>query len=345
MCWQPEGDVHPAQIKVSIAGTQCTPWSEMGLGLGMADPDTEPWHIWSSHMSQLGYDLTFLENSPRFPLAELGRKVEPDAHLISVVTGPELFGWPLRRQRLFTTAIRRSTMLWIGPDTNDGIMRDFAAIFRASIAVDASFFAGIDTDAQRKEFMRCLCERRGTWANGEHALQMRLQDLLPPGERRNLAKLKALADARPSRFVGCSGGCIGDVSQKPDVVTRCHYMMPPLLRNSRLVAMTAGCEPALLTPAEINFAHGWPTVPALENDSYRFVANSFAGLSVKEHQALTGNAMHLPAFTSWMLYVLAHCFPRAAAEALPRSVFERGSRDPDLGNRDIEFDFAGDTAP
>eukprot|EP00969_Alexandrium_andersonii_P240673 10624793-Alexandrium_andersonii.AAC.1 len=50
-----------------IAGSTCTPWSPIGLQMGLADDATEPWHVWSCEQEFLGPDIVVLENSTRAP--------------------------------------------------------------------------------------------------------------------------------------------------------------------------------------------------------------------------------------------------------------------------------------
>lgn len=316
----------------NIAGTQCTPFTEFGRRMGLGDPDTESWNIWSSHCGQLRYDVTVLENSKQFPLEEFERTLWP-AKVVSIVIGPTALGWPLQRQRLFASAINQDTYIWCGPPSGVGVLAEFMSIFGARVMVDAAFFEGRDTPEQRDKFLREICRTRGTWPQAGGKLSV--IELLPPGERRNLQRLQELIARQPSRFVGELGKSVADLSQNPDMRLRCGKLFPPLMKSSKLCV----CGPSdaeFLTPSEVNFAHGWASIPVRGNEAFRRASSSLSGLTIAEQQSLSGNAMHLPTFAAWLLYTAANIFPKSAINTLSPQIGPPGQDE----GEDSEFDFS-----
>lgn len=346
VCWQATDDDRQSRIKWAVAGTQCTPFTTFGKRLGLSDPDTEAYNIWSSHVTSLPYDIVVLENSSHFPISMFREQAEPDAQVFAIIVGPELVGWPLRRTRLFAVSVRRSSMLWLGPETDEEVARDFFLTFGAKTKTDAAFFSGVDTEQQRADFMKSVCESRGTWASSGNIADLSARVVLPPGEKRNLDKLQRLVEECPDRFLGPSGRAVCDVSQNPERRRRLGHLMPPLMRSSKLMCIGTDCEPALLTPAEVSFAHGWPSIPSAANKKYEWAAAALQRLTPSQQQTLSGNGMHLPIFTSWLLYIAAHTFPRAEVEGLPPRLTDPTCVAQGIAKMpsksDAEFDFEDD---
>ena len=64
------------EISVSVAGAMCTPWCKIGANLRLADPATEPWHVWCTEQSQILPDIVVLENSDMFDKTAFFPKLE-----------------------------------------------------------------------------------------------------------------------------------------------------------------------------------------------------------------------------------------------------------------------------
>ena len=92
IAWEDPPDLLPSErpLTVCIAGTQCTPWSSFGSRQGLADSNTESWWIWLAEMTEMGFDLTILENAPhKKPLEIFEREMGPAAIVVHVMVGPE----------------------------------------------------------------------------------------------------------------------------------------------------------------------------------------------------------------------------------------------------------------
>ena len=55
-------------------------------------------------------------------------------------------GWPTRRKRLLMVAIRKETLVWLGPTTSETLEADFKNFFARRCCVDGSVFAGLDSE-------------------------------------------------------------------------------------------------------------------------------------------------------------------------------------------------------
>jgi len=102
-------------LTMNVSGPVCLPWSQYGRAEGLAHMATEPWLIWSKDMEEQRFDMTVLENSPRFPVPIFREPMEKHSTVLAVVHGPEVLGWPVRRPRLFAAALARVSLVWLGP--------------------------------------------------------------------------------------------------------------------------------------------------------------------------------------------------------------------------------------
>lgn len=147
-----------------VAGPMCTPWSSFGTELGLGDPATKPWVCFVNEAANLKYDLTWVENSPFFPVELLQQKWETTHKILWVVAGPEHLGWPIFRRRLFAVGISRETLVWAGPSTPGGVQEAFSEFFRARCVVTGGdVFLGSDTEEQRQAVVRAMSQARGVW--------------------------------------------------------------------------------------------------------------------------------------------------------------------------------------
>jgi len=86
-----------------------------------------------------------MENSPKMPTELFKSAVEHHSHVVSMVVGPELPGWPVRRPRLYSIAIRRESLAWVGPDGDAAAFKHFCSLLTRKAMVDAEIFAELDS--------------------------------------------------------------------------------------------------------------------------------------------------------------------------------------------------------
>jgi len=137
----------------------------------------ESYFVWANEVAAVNYDTATVENSPRFPMSIWKDRLKDRNHVVSIILGP-IAGWPASRTRRYATSIRKESLIWTGPQTDEEIAKDFAGIFGATTELDASVFAGIDTNENYKKLVREVCSVRGVWFKPEQAFDIRA--VLPP---------------------------------------------------------------------------------------------------------------------------------------------------------------------
>ena len=76
-------------LTLNTSGTMCTPWTSYGQVEELADDATPSWWFWVQEMAQLRYDITTLENSPRFPVELYREEMKHHAVCVYAKFGPE----------------------------------------------------------------------------------------------------------------------------------------------------------------------------------------------------------------------------------------------------------------
>ena len=137
----------------------------------------ESYFVWANEVAAVNYDTATVENSPRFPMSIWKDRLKDRNHVVSIILGP-IAGWPASRTRRYATSIRKESLIWTGPQTDEEIAKDFAGIFGATTELDASVFAGIDTNENYKKLVREVYSVRGVWFKPEQAFDIRA--VLPP---------------------------------------------------------------------------------------------------------------------------------------------------------------------
>ena len=125
-------------------------------------------------------------------------------------------GLPTLRRRTYGVAVRRETMVWLGPNALD-VTEDFLKIFGRAPSLNGDIYAGLDSEELIAENLLELGKRRGI-----HELQedMDLKSLFTPAcqERINKAQEQHLASKLD---VGSTSAFIFDASQS-DYRNRAH---------------------------------------------------------------------------------------------------------------------------
>jgi hypothetical protein len=271
----------------------------------------QSYHTWAHEQSIKGYDMTTLENSPRFPINMFKKVMEPRHRVVSISFGPELLGFPTVRKRSFTTALNLETMIWVGPEKDEDISKDFISHFCAQTLMDGGDFAGIDSDESHHKLERYLCEVRGRWPG--KGKEFDLREALPPYARLFYDEyMKMIVENDRDKNIASGrneGGRVVDLSQRPSR-GRCGPWIPTLLRNTRLVYMSKDGG-KMYTSDELDYSQGWPTIRFTNNLKYtKALSYDFTRLSLSQRESIAGNGIHLASFMAWILYVSSNIVRR-----------------------------------
>lgn len=148
-------------LTLNVSGPTCLGWTPYGGQEGQAHESAVPWMVWAKSVRGSQFDITVMENSSRMPPGLFRAELAASGLVHSVVLGPDDFGWPVRRRRLFSWVTTRSSVVWFGPNTDEGIKADILRFFGRRVAVDAAIFAGIDAAEEIRDVRRCFGKRAG----------------------------------------------------------------------------------------------------------------------------------------------------------------------------------------
>ena len=185
----------------------------------------------------------------------------------------------------------------------------FMEIFGREVQASGSMFFGLDPNA--KHFTAHLSASRGVWPRpGEH---LAVENLLPLGMRRHLGMYKELR----SQFYHDKLCC--DVSQNPSSRRRCGDWLPVVAKSSVMVLIDGSCQAQLMTPAEVDFSMGWPSLPCARSFS---TATSYdlSTLTPREQNSLAGNGMHLGVLAAWFTFIAMHSIRRDVVNQLAKTL-------------------------
>ncbi len=292
----------PRPLKINIAGAMCTPWSAFGLGKKLCDPATTAWHIYSMERATLGEDILCLENAPEFPV-QLLRDLWGSTHeVIAAVFGPDLLGWPVRRERMLSWCLKRGSLAWVGPTDGDAIHAEFRAMFGATIKVDGDIFAGLDSDEHMHEALTDLARLRRCYVRQDCALaDSDVARLLSTSSRDHFLKYQDLFDKMQSNPQTRKTAWIADLSQDPSHRCRAGEHLMTAMKNSTYYSFS---KRRFLTTREVCVAHGWPAIPGLATIAPP-ASMSQGILSNCQRRVLTGNSMHLACVAAWFAFCLS----------------------------------------
>ena len=242
-------------LTIAIAGTVCLGWTPFGTRQGLAHSSTESWLLWIHEMRMQGFDIIFHENSSEFPVELFEKGLGKGKYLIiTIVLGPDVIGWPVRRTRRFSAAIRIGALVWIGAAARAEVRKLFMQIFGKRVVTDAAFFSDLDDEIAVVGERLAWAQAVGASLNPDPS-QQALEHFFKTSKTK--ARVSAYRLAVP-RKAGSSGGMAADISQDPRQRFRGGAMLPSLTRSSDLVCFRDAEDLAghIYTQKELAFSQG-----------------------------------------------------------------------------------------
>ena len=296
-----QGSSNIRPLVANIAGTSCTPWSPQGSRRGLGHEAMAPYYLWHIERTVRQEDIIGHENSQFFPTWLFTNGLSASHFIITLTTSPEDFGWPLRRRRKFSLALNRSSLIWVGPSTLQGIKEEFTNLFCRRVVLDGDVFI-CDTEQARAEYLNHWSRRRGTFLRKDSPIaNFDMRMILRGFQLKSFDQYKKLYETQ-ERFSRCF---IADLSQNPDSHSVTSAFMPTQITHSCLYSFSAT---SAFTPSELILAHGWPCVPGTCDTT--LMPFDFRRLTPSQQVHLSGNAMHLPTLAAFYFYVLSNCVRR-----------------------------------
>ena len=129
----------------------------------------------------------------------------------------------------------------------------------------------------------------------------------------------AVQSYRDGCRTGLAGSFNADLSQSCERM-RCGPWVPTLAKSTIMCSLS---QRKLFTPAEVDLAMGWPSVPSHANAVYSKALgydDMFKHASVLARQHLSGNGMMIPQIMAFYMYIASHTIRKDKLQALPMPV-------------------------
>ena len=130
----------------------CTP---AGKSKKYSDPSEVPHAVYvAERKASVEKDIEqfFQDNSPFYHYVEKLAKPLKDTHkVLRIAWSPETGGFPLRRERSYTSGINEATHMRLGPEDPDEVQRHFAHFLQRSLVSDFSIFMDAPPEMLQEE--------------------------------------------------------------------------------------------------------------------------------------------------------------------------------------------------
>ena len=307
---------------VNIAGVTCDGWSSMGKQgrFGHASEQCHSVYVCERRVraEQECEDIVFTECTKKYPIADKMQKpLMGTHHVVWTVTGPELFGHPVRRMRVLGASINRSRLAWVGPSSQEGIVAEFERLFyRAVMVGGGEYFCA--PDKERHSMYADLAAGQTNHIPMEQIESMPdisplLPSLLPVGQTQRLEQWLQ----RRAEFESPGGELLADLDHNMPM-KRGGVLWPTQLTHGTVAHLPRGGPVRLATALEHLGAQGYCVYSqgacgTCETGSASTpvspLVNIFRGLSAGKTKELVGRGIHVAVLSAWMFYVFANIVP------------------------------------
>jgi hypothetical protein len=309
-------------LKVTVAGVTCHGWSNQGGQEQFAHVSEATHAIWSTErkasFERADEDIVFCECTPRYKVKDkFADAFGSLADCRHIVDGPELHGWPHKRQRCLAVALNKSKVKWVGPEDHAS---DFADRFhRACVMRGADLFTA--TDSERYERYCSMAAGRKFKLTMQDMGRVSKDDLLemilPPG---GIERLREWQEWRGNNFSG-DEKVVCDLDHHPASKCTGGTDWPVQLTHGTVVLIGSGKD-------DWKMATGLEHLGALGLHVHSTVDTSLFGrsplvdilskLEARQQKLLAGNGMHLLTQCAWMLYCFSNIARVDRVEIIPR---------------------------
>ena len=251
--------------------------------------------------------MFFHENTPGFDLRTCLEEPLRESHtLLSICVGPHDLGWPASRRRKLSCGISKRELVWVGPETQEDMEKEFMALFERRCCLSGDVFLQAE-DAEVWQWASVLAKKRARCREADVPLrgQGLAQAVLSAGQ---LQRLEAYQRLKP-QVCALDGTCLADLDHWPGSPgPSCGPHFPALLRHGCVVNLK---NPLRFAQTSDRFLSLGFHVSDKASERFRWPLRSLV-LSMPDRVAksLSGNCQSLPAVLAWTLYVFCNCVRR-----------------------------------
>ena len=303
------GSVIGRPLIIVAGGLTCTDYSPQGQRKGCAG-ETERHHavfiadrITSAEAGL--EDLAFTEQAEHYPIKEKQRKPLASTHQVVFARGsPVNIGFPVRRTRCLGAAIARSTLVWVGPDTDDAVQDEFMSLMGSTCELDGDMYFMASKVQVAKFSYELASSRKKVLPDNFEDMHMEeyLHKIVPPGAVDRKGEWDLVRENHPQ-----IGSFLADIDHHPHRGLVAGQFFPVALTHHKIWSWQ---RRRMAIPSEVFCAQGVDTLPGLAGGrTISPLTSIFDDLPVGDRSLLAGNALHIPLFTMWMMYVMGKCVP------------------------------------
>ena len=302
---------NPQALVINSAGSCCQGWSYEGkrdCHAHTSQTTLATWLVQRQVLARRGEESMFFhENTPGFDLeGALAQHVWDTHALLSVCAGPHDLGWPTSRRRRLSCGLSRRELVWVGPQTAEGIQAEFDVLFQRKCLLNGDVFLQAG-NAEVHDWAVGLSRKRLRCASDEVPLSGDglARAVLSCGQ---LQRLEAYKKRRLS-ICALDGTCLVDLDHWPDSPGPSagpHF--PSLLRHGCIVNLK---QPLRFAQATDRFLSLGFHVSKAASARFRWpLTDEVLSMKDRATKSLSGNCQSLPAVLAWTLYVLCNCIKR-----------------------------------
>ena len=309
---------------MTIAGSTCVDWSSMGRRAGLSGRSNLAFIIWLNEVVHREPAILIHECTPQFPPALLRARLPSPYMVMSVVIGPDHFGVPVTRDRIFTIAIHQHKLVCKVD------LQKFLHVMGVKLVMHGGMYwvqgEHADKELKRRASEQCIVP--------DGAQKVDWSETLPPwkklwleqyrnyvSEKRCLAGLRqhddpAVGKTEPDPF-------IFDLEHNPLKVPRCSSKtLPCMLTHGEFWCDAPGVRRPLVKEEILSVA-GVPSLAQHYAPGELVFKRLLPTMSIGQVTHLAGNSMHLCVVGNLMMWVLANCvLPTPPSPTADRRLFD-----------------------
>ena len=309
-----ENLTEPVEVRpliINVAGIPCIDWTSLGKQRRGSGP-TNRFH--NIHMiereilaSCMMEDIFITECAERYSAEEFQAPGLAKTHDVKIFRlCPRDIGFPMRRRRTFTVGINFETLVWVGKPTHLAAQQDFLELLGRTVEVtgDVYFYAGQE---EVNQFVQQRILKRKNQVPAGFA-DTPMEDLLHLLCARTTHERKAVYDLAKKDMSSPGGSFLVDLEQRCFMGSSPGAYVPALNTHSEIYSYLSG---RLATSNEYMFMQGFDSDAAIcGSRPVSPMMLSIDGLAQLETRFLVGNGMHVPLFSTLLMYVFSNVVRR-----------------------------------
>ena len=303
-------------LRMHVAGVTCVDWSSMGAGRQWLGDSCPVMMEWVRERLLATEEVVIAECVLGFDSDTLAMLLKDVYEMTVLRLSPVLFGEPVARQRKFMVLLRKGKLRWQQGISDYGVEDAFSRIFARTLCMHAESKFRAPKE-HLTGYLADLAEKQGMPASTRHGKSWSCFQLATPAVRQSIQDHESALVQRCGTNTSMVGW-LANLAQRPHFMPAVRYIIPALLRSSKLWIFNLRRWP---TPHELlevqNFnvfgadSSGRPDDPiATAKECARAdalkcgVGQAISSLTPAQMQSVAGNGMNLRCIGAAVLFTL-----------------------------------------